>query len=87
MRTASKTLRSLINSGIPATGAADKRAAPDQILAGSLPADGRDERRITRHDNGVAIRIGCSVIRLSKVCEIGRKYFGSKWPAQFRKQP
>lgn len=27
-----------------------------------------------------------SLVRLSKVCEIGRKFFGSKWPSRFRRQ-
>jgi hypothetical protein len=59
MRAASKILRRLINSGLPATATAEERAAADKILAGSLSADCRDERRIPSHDNGVAIRFGC----------------------------
>ena len=27
-----------------------------------------------------------SVVRLSKVCEVGRKYFGSEWPSKFKTQ-
>ena len=57
MWTASKILRRLVDGGLPATAPADEGAAPDEILAGSLPADRRDERRIPRHDNGVAARV------------------------------
>ena len=59
MRTAGKILGRLISSGLTATATAEERAAADKILAGSLSADGRDERRIPGHDNGVAIRFGC----------------------------
>jgi hypothetical protein len=56
MRAPTQILSSLVNRGLPATAPADERAAPDQILAASLPADDRDELRIPRHDNCVAIR-------------------------------
>ena len=52
MWAASLIHRSLINSRLPTTAPADERAAPDEILVGELPADGPDERRITRHDYG-----------------------------------
>jgi hypothetical protein len=59
MRTASKILGGLISSRLTATATAEERAAADKILAGSLSADGRDERRIPGHYNGVAIRFRC----------------------------
>ena len=59
MWTARKILGSLINGGLSGTAPADERAAPDEIFARSLPAHGRDERRIPRHDNGVMIGLGC----------------------------
>jgi hypothetical protein len=59
MRAATQILSSLVNRGLPATAPADERAAPDAILSGPRSADDRDERRIPRHDNCVAIRFSC----------------------------
>src|SRR6267142_2394711 len=59
MRAATQILSSLSNRGLPATAPADERAAPDAILSGPRSADDRDERRIPRHDNCVAIRFSC----------------------------
>ena len=68
MWTPSQILRSLINRGLSATAPADERAAPDEIFARSLPAHGRDERRIPRHDNGVMIGLGCRHEAVSNRC-------------------
>ena len=59
MRAPTQILSSLVNRGLPATAPADERAAPDAILSDPRSADDRDERRIPRHDNCVAIRFSC----------------------------
>jgi hypothetical protein len=88
MWTASKILRSPINGCLPATAPADERAAPDEILARSLSAYGRDERRISCHCNGVTFRISCwdkAVIELVRIARrpdagsTGKGFSGAHW--------
>jgi hypothetical protein len=88
MWAAGKILRSLINSHLPATAPADERAAPDEILARSLSAHGRDERRISCHCNGVTFRISCwdkAVIELVRIARrldagsTGEGFSGAHW--------
>ena len=86
MRTASKILRRLVDGGLPATASVDEGVTPDPILSWPLPAYRRDERRIARHDNGVAAsrKIGtkplsnrCGQLSLIRMCGGGRKFLGA----------
>jgi hypothetical protein len=55
MRAPAQILGGFIGSGFTAATSANERAAPDAILTGSLSADGRDEWRAARHNDGVSI--------------------------------
>src|SRR6476660_2072928 len=55
MRAPAQVLGGFIGSGFTRATSANERTAPDSILTGSLPTDGRDEWRAVGHDDGVSI--------------------------------
>ena len=57
MRTPAQALGGFIGSGFTTATSANERTAPDSILTGSLPTDGRDEWRAAGHDDGISIII------------------------------